>query len=210
MVGGRCRTPQPPRAPPQRRLAPGRIAVPCAFAASRRLTSRRRWSPGALAAALAVPSSAGAKSARCRRRGRGARGLSTVGELLEHMPRDDREARTRRPRAPASRPTVTVEVRSIAGRAVRKRGTPGLVEASVFDAERVDARDFFNSRGWWGAIRRAHALSCTARQMAAGASAVPPCGRCGVEGQEPGHTRSVADYPASEGVSSTRSSRSSA
>ena len=68
----------------------------------------------------------------------------TVGDLLEHLPRDSREARTvaalRRRRAGDR----GGQVRSIAARPVRRRGMRPLVEASVFDATGTMRATFFN------------------------------------------------------------------
>ena len=52
-----------------------------------------------------------------------ALGLHTVGDLLEHLPRDSREARTVAELRVGEQATVAVEVRSIATRPVRKRGS---------------------------------------------------------------------------------------
>ena len=51
-----------------------------------------------------------------------ALGLSSVGGLLEHLPRDHREARTVAQLRAGEQATVAVQVRSIAGRPVRRRG----------------------------------------------------------------------------------------
>ena len=47
-------------------------------------------------------------------------GLGTVGDLLEHFPRDRREARSIGQLEPGETATVVVEVRSIASRPVRR------------------------------------------------------------------------------------------
>src|SRR5947209_2301115 len=60
-------------------------------------------------------------------------GLNTVGDLLEHLPRDRREARAVADLAPGETATVVIEVRSIASRPVRRRGMRPLVEATVGD-----------------------------------------------------------------------------
>ena len=49
-------------------------------------------------------------------------GLYTVGDLLAHLPRDRREARTIAALTPEESATVVVEVRSISSRPVRRRG----------------------------------------------------------------------------------------
>ena len=49
-------------------------------------------------------------------------GLLTVGDLLEHLPRDRREARTISQLVPGDSATIVVEVRAISSRPVRRRG----------------------------------------------------------------------------------------
>jgi ATP-dependent DNA helicase RecG len=71
-------------------------------------------------------------------------GVSTVGELLEHLPRDSREARTIAELRAGEQATVAVQVRAIASRPVRRRGMRPLVEASVFDASGTMRATFFN------------------------------------------------------------------
>jgi hypothetical protein len=69
-----------------------------------------------------------------------ALGLETVRDLLEHLPRDRREARTIDALQPGEVATVVVEVRTVSSRPVRRRGMKPLVEATVAD-ERGDAGD---------------------------------------------------------------------
>jgi ATP-dependent DNA helicase RecG len=71
-------------------------------------------------------------------------GVSTVGELLEHLPRDSREARTIAELRAGEQATVAVQVRAIASRPVRRRGMRPLVEASVCDASGTMRATFFN------------------------------------------------------------------
>ena len=70
--------------------------------------------------------------------------LHTVGDLLEHVPRARREARTVGALAPGETATVLVEVRAIAARPVRRRGMRPLVEATVADATGPMQATFFN------------------------------------------------------------------
>ena len=70
--------------------------------------------------------------------------LETVGDLLEHVPRARREARTIGALAPGETATVVVEVRAIAQRPVRRRGMRPLVEATVADATGPMRATFFN------------------------------------------------------------------
>jgi ATP-dependent DNA helicase RecG len=73
-----------------------------------------------------------------------ALGLITVGDLLDHLPRDSGEARTISELAPEETATVIVEVRSISARPVRRRGMKPLVEAVVSDGTGVMKATFFN------------------------------------------------------------------
>ena len=71
-------------------------------------------------------------------------GLHTVGDLLEHLPRDRQESRTIIELSPGETATVVVEVRSIASRPVRRRGMRPLVEAVVADETGTMKATFFN------------------------------------------------------------------
>ncbi|HWE08522.1 MAG TPA: ATP-dependent DNA helicase RecG [Solirubrobacteraceae bacterium] len=71
-------------------------------------------------------------------------GLVTVGDLLEHLPRDRREARSLAQLVPGETATVVVEVRGIASRPVRRRGMRPLVEATVVDGTGAMKATFFN------------------------------------------------------------------
>jgi ATP-dependent DNA helicase RecG len=73
-----------------------------------------------------------------------ALGLTTIGRLLEHLPRESGEARTVAELQPDETATVIVEVRSITSRAVRRRGMKPLVEAVVSDDTGVMKATFFN------------------------------------------------------------------
>jgi ATP-dependent DNA helicase RecG len=93
--------------------------------------------PSRLATPLPV---AGEKAARAARQ----LGLDTLGDLLEHLPRDRREARTVAGLQHGDVATVVVEVRSIASRPVRRRGMRPLVEAVVADGSGTMTATFFN------------------------------------------------------------------
>jgi ATP-dependent DNA helicase RecG len=71
-------------------------------------------------------------------------GLETVGDLLEHLPSDSREARTVKGLRAGEQATVAVQVRAISARPVRRRGMRPLVEATVFDATGTMRATFFN------------------------------------------------------------------
>ena len=120
------------------------LGDPLAFAQRRALTRAelrdaavRVPRPSALAAPLSLPKGRTADAAA-------ALGLTDVGSLLMHLPRDRREARTVAALAPGEQATVAVEVRSIAARPVRRRGMRPLVEAVVFDATGSMRAVFFN------------------------------------------------------------------
>src|SRR2546423_12148784 len=71
--------------------------------------------PSRLDEALKLPGPKAAKAAETL-------GLHTVGDLLEHLPRDSREARSVAELVRGERATVVVVVRSISSRSVRRRG----------------------------------------------------------------------------------------
>ncbi|MDQ6605028.1 MAG: ATP-dependent DNA helicase RecG [Actinomycetota bacterium] len=71
-------------------------------------------------------------------------GLHTVGDLLEHLPRDRREARSVAQLVPGETATVVVEIRAISARPVRRRGMRPLVEATVADDSGAIKATFFN------------------------------------------------------------------
>jgi ATP-dependent DNA helicase RecG len=127
-------------------------------------------------------------------------GLHTVGDLLEHVPHDRRDARTVAELRPGETATVTVEVRSVTTRPVRRRGMRPLVEATVADASGPMKATFFN-QPWL-------------------AQKYPPGTRLVLHGtyqarnrfrvQDHARTReaaaaadAVAHYPATEGITST-------
>jgi ATP-dependent DNA helicase RecG len=199
---------------------------PVGFAGEERLTRAQmlaapvRWPrPSRLRAPLTR------KAAPKTKDGLAALGLDTVGDLLEHMPRDHREARTVAELRAGEQATVAVEVRSIAGRAVRRRGMRGLVEANVFDETGSMRATFFNqpwlvSRYPAGTRLVLHGKAESGGRFkvshhAIGAGEGPlGGGDAGARGSAPGGSRgdsgssewgrSVAHYPAAEGVSSTQ------
>jgi ATP-dependent DNA helicase RecG len=133
-----------------------------------------------------------------------ALGLHTVGDLLEHLPRDRREARAVGQLQPGEQATVAVQVRTIASRPVRRRGMRGLVEATVFDASGSMRATFFNQP--WLVDRYPPGARVVLHGKADGG------GRFRVAhhapgsdiGAEKGPAQSVAHYPAAEGISSTQ------
>jgi len=176
--------------------------VPTAFASSSELGAAEleaapmRWPrPSQLALALRVNPAKSAEAAA-------ALGLHTVGDLLEHLPRDRREARTVAALVPGEIATVVVEVRAVTSRPVRRRGMKPLVEATVADETGPMKATFFNQpwlvqkyppgtrlvlHGKFEGRNRfkvsSHALTTEVTAASAGA---------------------VAHYPATEGLSSTQ------
>ena len=155
-----------------------------------------RWPrPSRLAAPLELPTGKTSD-------GMAALGVETVGDLLEHLPRDHREARMVAALREGEQATVAVQVRSIASRAVRKRGMRGLVEASVFDESGSMRATFFNQP--WLASRYPPGTRLVLHGKA------DRGGRFRVSHHAIGseiataETGLVAHYPAAEGVSSTQ------
>jgi ATP-dependent DNA helicase RecG len=132
-------------ADPTRSALPGRARASTRAFASKRSLSRGEmigapvhWPrPSRLRAPLELPAGKMAD-------GMQALGLLTVGELVEHLPKDSREARTVAALRAGEQATVAVQVRAIAARAVRRRGMRPLVEATVRDATGSMRATFFN------------------------------------------------------------------
>jgi ATP-dependent DNA helicase RecG len=156
-------------------------------------------------------------------------GVGTVGELLEHLPRDSREARTVGELRAGEQATVAVQVRAIASRPVRRRGMRPLVEATVYDASGKMRATFFN-QPWLvqryppgthlllhgkaderGGFRVSH-HALGAQQALSGdvapSETAEPAGAPGAsraaQATPPPQASAVAHYPASEGVTSTQ------
>jgi ATP-dependent DNA helicase RecG len=127
--------------------------------------------------------------------------IETVGELLEHLPRDTGEARTIGELELEDTATVLVEVRSVRSRPVRRRGMRPLVEAVVGDGTGVMTATFFN-QPWL-------------------ANQYKPGTRLMLQGKYQGRNRfrvstharteevaavgdAVAEYPATKGITSTQ------
>ncbi|MGH2864868.1 MAG: ATP-dependent DNA helicase RecG [Solirubrobacteraceae bacterium] len=139
-----------------------------------------------------------------------ALGLQTVGDLLEHLPSDSREARSVGALRAGEQATVTVEIRRITRRSVRRRAMRPLVEATVFDATGTMRATFFN-QPWLteryppGTRVLLHGKAdgrggFSVAHHAAGAEALgdPAFAADG------GGSDAVAHYPATDGVSSTQ------
>ncbi|HWK18678.1 MAG TPA: ATP-dependent DNA helicase RecG, partial [Solirubrobacteraceae bacterium] len=124
----------------------------------------------------------------------------TVGDLLEHLPRDRRESRAVAQLVSGETATVVVEVRSIAARPVRRRGMRPLVEATVADDSGVMMATFFNQP--WLAQRYPpgtrlllHGKYEARNRFRVQGHAITADATTGGE--------AVAHYPATEGLSST-------
>ncbi len=128
-------------------------------------------------------------------------GLVSVGDLLEHLPRDRREARAVAELRPGESATVLAQVRSIASRPVRRRGMKPLVEATVADETGAMNATFFNQPWLVGRYPPGTRLVLHGKFEAASrfrvASHAPTA-------EALGGSDSVAHYPASEGLTSTQ------
>ncbi len=159
------------------------------------LAAPLRWPrPSALEIALKVTPAKAAEAAETL-------GLRTVGDLLEHLPRDSREARTVATLSAGDVATVVVEVRSITSRPVRRRGMKPLVQATVADETGVMKATFFNQpwlqRKYVPGTRLVLHGTYAARNAFRVSSHAPTDERTGGEG-------AIAHYPATEGLSSTQ------
>ena len=132
-------------------------------------------------------------------------GIHTVGELLEHLPRDRREARAVAQLRPGEQATVAVEVESIVARPVRRRGMRPLVEATVFDETGAMGAAFFNQPWLVDRYRPGTRLLLHGKARPGGRFAVVHHA-LGSElaGAQRGAGESIAHYPATMGVSSTQ------
>jgi ATP-dependent DNA helicase RecG len=133
--------------------------------------------------------------------GAAALGLNTVGELLEHVPRARREARTVAALAPGETATVLVEVRTIAARPVRRRGMRPLVEATVADATGPMQATFFNQP--WLAKRYEPGTRLVLHGKYEGRGRFRVANHATTDEAAAG-TEEVSHYAASEGLSSTQ------
>ena len=130
-----------------------------------------------------------------------ALGLVTVGDLLEHLPRDRREARAVAELAAGEAATVVVQVRSISSRPVRRRGMRPLVEATVADDTGAMRATFFN-QPWLvqkyppGTRLVLHGKYEARNRFRVQGHAITTEARTGAD--------AVAHYPATEGLSSTQ------
>jgi ATP-dependent DNA helicase RecG len=196
-------TAKPEPAMPREAPVSGPAVGPRAFASASALTREQllaapvRWPrPGRLEQRLDVPPGKLADGLRTL-------GIESVGALLEHLPRDRREARTVAELRPGEQATVAVEVGSIAARPVRRRGMRPLVEATVFDETGAMGAAFFNQPWLAERYRPGTRLLLHGKAQAGGRFAVASHA-LGGERAAAGEDQGVAHYPATEGVSSTQ------
>ena len=128
-------------------------------------------------------------------------GLHTVGDLLEHLPRDRREARTIAQLAPGDSATIVAEVKSVVSRSVRRRGMRPLVEATVADDTGVMKATFFNQPWLVDRYRSGTRLVLHGKYRGRNRFAVQAHA---LTGDALGAAEAVAHYPATEGLSSTQ------
>ncbi|HEU4976881.1 MAG TPA: ATP-dependent DNA helicase RecG [Baekduia sp.] len=181
-----------------------------AFADPRELTDAElaaapvRWPrPSRLDRPLAIRPATAAEAAE-------SLGLTSVGALLEHLPRATGEARTIAELAIDETATVLVEVRSITSRPVRRRGMKPLVEATVSDGTGIMKATFFN-QPWLSAQ-----YPPGTRLMLSGKLVPPTRNRFRVNAhartdamvdagaEAAGEARGAAQYPATKGINSTQ------
>jgi ATP-dependent DNA helicase RecG len=134
-------------------------------------------------------------------------GLATVGDLLEHLPRDRREARTIAELTRGEAATVVVEVRSISSRPVRRRGMRPIVEAAVADETGALKVAFFNQPWLVGRYPPGTRLVLHGRHQARNRFTVqshaPTSEALGGAGEARSGAGAVAHYPATDGLTST-------
>src|SRR5215213_2171669 len=177
--------------------------MPTAFASTEALTQAelaaagppRYPRPSRLATPLPVtPAKAAAAAERL--------GLLTVGDLLEHLPRDRQNASTIVALAPEETATVVVEVRSITSRPVRRRGMKPLVEAVVADATGPMKVTFFNQP--WLESRYRPGTRVMLQGKFEGRNRFRVSAHAPTGEQAGAAATEVATYPATEGLSSTQ------
>jgi len=130
-----------------------------------------------------------------------ALGLTTVGALLEHLPRDTGEARTVGELQLEETATVLVEVRSVRSRPVRRRGMRPLVEAVVGDGTGVMTATFFNQPWLANQYKPGTRLMLAGKYQGRNRFRVSHHART-EEVAAVGD--SVAEYPATKGITSTQ------
>ncbi len=150
--------------------------------------------PGRLLAPLALE---GAKAERAA----ASLGLQVVGDLLEHLPRERREARAIAELEPEETATVLAQVTAIRSRPVRRRGMRPLVQATVADATGHLAITFFNQPWLVERYPPGTRLVLHGKLERSGRFAVQAHARTD---QSSAGADVVAHYPATDGLSSTQ------
>ena len=175
--------------------------TPFAFATSRPLGPDelgagpiRYPRPSRLALALELEGARAQQAARTL-------GLHTVRDLLEHLPRDHREARAVAQLAAGESATVVAVVRSIASRPVRRRDMRPLVEAVVADQTGSMKVAFFNQPWLVQRYPPGTRLLLHGRYEARTGFAVQAHARAS---HDAAGATAVAHYPGAEGLSSTQ------
>jgi ATP-dependent DNA helicase RecG len=140
--------------------------------------------------------------------------ISSVSDLLEHLPGERRETCQLRDLRRDEPATVAVEVRSIRTRRLRRRGVRPLVEATVFDETAQVRAAFFNQPWLVGRYQAGTELLLHGKLDASGTLRVwshsPDRGRAtaaaaAARAADDARSRcGISHYPASEGVSSTQ------
>ena len=128
-------------------------------------------------------------------------GLTTVGALLAHLPRDSGEARTIAELVPDETATVIAEVRSITSRPVRRRGMKPLVEAVVADATGVMKATFFNQPWLKDQYRPGTRVMLAGKYQGRGRFRVNAHARTDAVASG---SEAAAQYPATKGLTSTQ------
>ncbi|MGZ6674829.1 MAG: ATP-dependent DNA helicase RecG, partial [Solirubrobacteraceae bacterium] len=128
-------------------------------------------------------------------------GLTTVGALLDHIPRDSGEARTIAELTPEETATVIVEVRSISSRPVRRRGMKPLVEAVVTDATGVMKATFFNQPWLKDQYKAGTRLMLAGKYQGANRFRVNSHARTDAVASV---AEAASQYPATKGITSTQ------
>ena len=136
-------------------------------------------------------------------RGAETLGLTTVADLLLHLPRDRRDARAVAALEPGDSATVVVQVRSISSRSVRRRGMRPLVEATVADETGVMKATFFNQPWLEQRYPAGTRLALHGKFEGRQRFRVQAHARTGDAVTSDG-AAAVAHYPATEGLSSTQ------
>jgi ATP-dependent DNA helicase RecG len=134
--------------------------------------------------------------------GAAALGLDTQADLLEHLPRARREARTLATLTTGEQATVVVEVRAISQRPVRRRGMRPLVEATVFDETATIKATFFNQP--WLAARYRPGTRVVLHGKYEGRASLKVSHHAVTDEAGPGGDGAIPHYAATDGLSSTQ------